>query len=215
MAQSVGRTCFWVAMILWVTAPGLAYAQHDWWKCRGGTDSRPKERKASADQERRLSDFGLGIFSPELPGYGAEFTTFSRTDLTRRFGPPLSTESTERRPRGATEPMEILTNWQYRGFKIVTVASKSNPDALTVERGEVFDAKVALRHGVRVGQPIDLWVRQFGRPGCRNGHLVYRGEHRFACGRDKASTCVSTYRIELFLDGAGRVRLIAWDHPVL
>jgi hypothetical protein len=186
-----------------------------WWKCRGDTYSTPEERSVTTDQQRRLEDLGLGIFSPELPGYGPEFTNFSSADLTRRFGRPLSSESREKRPYDPGDPMEILTRWEYRGLRIVTVASKPKPDVLRVERGEVFDANIALRHGVRIGQSIDLWAKQFGRADCSHGHPVYQGEHYFQCGRDKTISCVSTYRIELFLDGSGKVRRMAWDHPML
>jgi hypothetical protein len=198
---------------------GSCYAdrpQEAWWKCvEGDTYSTPQERDVTEEQLRRLEDLGLGIFSPELPGYGPEFTNFSSADLTRRFGRPLSSESRERRPYDPGDPMEILTRWEYRGLRIVTVASKPKPDVLRVDRGEVFEANIALRHGVRIGQSIDLWEKQFGRANCSRGHPVYEGQYYFGCGRDKTISCVSTYRIELFLDGSGKVQRMAWDHPML
>jgi hypothetical protein len=66
-----------------------------------------------------------------------------------------------------------------------------------------------------VGQPIERWVRQFGRPNCGERHLVYDGEAYFACGENKDVPCVATYRIELFLDDSGRVRRMQWSHPML
>lgn len=234
MKRNAGRTCLGISMVLWAMTLGPALAQTErncdpraglvdasclperpqavWWKCEGDTYSTPKERDVTEEQLRRLEDLGLGIFLPELPGYGPEFTTFSSADLTRRFGRSLSSESREKRPYDPNDPMEILTRWEYRGLRIVTVASKPKPDVLRVERGEVFEANIALRHGVRIGQSIDLWEKQFGRANCSKGHPVYEGERYFACG---SVSCVSTYRIELFLDGSGKVQRMAWDHPML
>lgn len=186
-----------------------------WWTCDADTYSTPQDRQVTAEQQRRLENFGLGIFSPALPGYGPQDFKFTRSALIKRFGQPLSTRSRERSPYDPTDPMEIVTTWEYRGFRITTVASKPHPDVFQLEEGEVFDAKVALRHGVRIDQPIHLWTRQFGRPNCSQQHPVYDGEYYFACGKNRDVSCVATYRIELFLDDAGRVQRMRWSHPML
>lgn len=190
-----------------------------WWTCESNTYDK---QHATPEQQRRLENFGLGIFSPALPGYGPQDSKFTRSDLVKRFGQPLSTRSEERRPYDPYDPMEILTSWEYRGFRIVTVASKPSPDVFWLEEGEIFDANVSLRDGVRIGQSIDRWTRQFGQPNCSQGvppfsqrHLVYDGQYYFACGKDKDVSCVATYQIELFLDGSGKVQRMRWSHPML
>ena len=47
------------------------------------------------------------------------------------------------------------------------------------------------------------------------GHPVYDGEYYFACGKNKDVSCVATYQIELFVDGAGNVQRMKWSHPML
>jgi hypothetical protein len=228
------------ATILFVTVacPALAAAQRNcdpraglvdgscvvvrpvpWWKCEDNTYDK---QRGNPEQQRRLENFGLGIFSPELPGYGPQDFKFTRSALIKRFGQPLTTSSKERQPYDPSDPTEILTSWEYRGFRIVTVASKPSPDVLWLEEGEIFDAKVSLQYGVRIGQSIDRWTRQFGQPDCRQGipphsqrHVEYAGQYYFACGKDKDMPCVATYQIELYPDGAGRVQRIRWSHPML
>jgi len=193
-----------------------------WWTCDEDTYLTPEDRRVSAQQLRRLEDFGLGIFSPALPGYGRQDSKFTRSDLIKRFGPPLSTRSVERLPYDPSTPMEVVTAWEYSGFRITTVASKPNPEELWIDEGEIFDATVSLRYGVRIGQSIQQWARQFGRPNCIQGvppfsqrHLVYDGQYYFACGKDKSVPCVATYQIELYLDGSGKVNSMRWSHPML
>jgi hypothetical protein len=186
-----------------------------WWTCDADTYSTPQERQVTAEQQRRLEDFGLRIFSPALPGYGPQDFRFTRSAVIKRFGHPLSTRSRERLPYDPTDPMEIITTWEFSGFRITTVAGKPHPDVFQLDEGEAFDAKVPLRHGVRIGQSIDRWTRQFGRPNCSRGHPVYDGEYYFACGKNKDVSCVATYQIELFVDGAGKVQRMKWSHPML
>ena len=226
-----------IAMILLVAVSGPVLAQEErncdpqaglvdgschvepprppWWTCDEDTYSTPQDRQVTAQQQHRLENFSLGIFSPALPGYGPQDSKFTRSDLIKRFGQPLSTRSKERRPYNPYDPMEILTSWEYQGFRIVTVASKPSPEVFWLEEGEVFDAKISLRYGVRVGQSINRWVQQFGRPNCSQRHPVYDGQYYFACGRDLDFSCVATYQIELFLDGSGKVQRMRWSHPLL
>ena len=203
---------------------GSCYARPDrpWWTCDENTYLTPQDRLVTEEQQRRLETFGLGIFSPALPGYGSQDAKFTRGDLIKRFGQPLSTRSAERKPYDPTDPMEVVTTWEYRGLSITTVASKPYPDVLWLDQGEIFDARVSLRYGVRVGQSIHQWARQFGRPNCNLGvpphsqrHLVYDGQYYFACGQDKNVSCVATYQIELYLDASGKVQRMRWSHPML
>ncbi len=193
-----------------------------WWICDETTYSTPQDRKVTEAQQRRLEKFGLTIFSPALPGYGLQNSRFTRADLMKRFGQPLSTKSAERLPYDPSDPVEVVTTWEYRGLRLTTVASKPHPDVLWIDQGEVFDASVPLLYGVRIGQSIGQWTRQFGRPNCNVGvpphsqpHWVYGGEYYFACGRDKKVSCVATYRIELYLDASGKVQRMKWSHPML
>ena len=195
--------------------------QSIWWTCGG----HPRqEQRATAKQREHLEKFGLGIFFPELPNYGLEHSSaILRNDLIKRFGKPLNTSSKERLAYDPGDPMEIVTTWEYRGFRITTVASKPKPDEFGIEQGEIYDASISLRYGVRIGQPIDQWAKQFGRPSCREEGLVngkeyrlnYSGEHFFACGENKDMPCVSTYDIDLVLDASGKVQRIWWSHPML
>ena len=180
-----------------------------WWTCSENTNLTPQDLQVTAEQQRRLDDFGLSIFSPALPGYGRQDSKFTRSDLIKRFGQPLSTRSKERSPHDPTDPTEIVTTWEYRGFRITTVASKPKPELFWLDEGEIFDAKVSLRYGVRVGQSIHRWVKQFGRPNCNQGvprlsqrHLVYDRQYYSA-------------QIELYLDGSGKVQRMRWSYPMM
>jgi len=193
-----------------------------WWTCGENTYLTSEDRRVSDQQKRRLEDFGLGIFFPALPGYGPQDSKFTRSALMKRFGRPLRTRSGERLPYDPSDPIEIATTWEYRGFRITTVARRPNPEVLWLDEGEIFDSKIPLRYGVRVGQPIHQWTQRFGRPNCNLGvpphsqrHLVYDGEYYFACGEDKDVSCVATYQVELYLDGSGRVQRMRWSHPML
>jgi len=86
--------------------------------------------------------------------------------------------------------------------------------------GEVFDAKVSVGHGVRVGQSIEQWERQFGRPTCRPEQVSPFGRERFAyeweasyfaCNEDKAYPCAGAYEVELHIDGSGTVTRMTWS----
>jgi len=88
---------------------------------------------------------------------------------------------------------------------------------LWVEGGEVFDAKVPLGQGVAVGQSIEQWPRQFGRPDCLPGYAPYkpgRFEYLweasyFACTEN--NTCGGAYRMELQIDAVGKVVRVTWS----
>jgi len=178
-------------------------------------DFTPAETDITPAQKRALEDFALSIFAPELPGYGTEAHSVSRRDLLARFGRPTAAASRERAPHDPTDPTEIVTQWEFPGLRITTIASQPRPDVFQIERGEVFDAKVALRQGLRIGQPLALWVRKLGLPTCSNGRWAYSGEHYFACGAKKDISCVATYQVDLVLDPARKVERIKWSHPML
>lgn len=201
-----------------VTTAGSCHAQptRQSMMCDEERNMTPRELESSQQQLRRLRNFALGVFSPGLPGYDLREAWFSRADLIKRFGQPLRTKSREVSPYDPSDPIEIETTWEYRGFRIVTAASKPRPDNFQLREGEVFDARVSLRYGVRVGQPIELWMRQFGRPitFCSE-HLNYEGEYYFQCGKNNRMSCVATYLIQLFLDDSGKVQSMRWSHPML
>ena len=97
--------------------------------------------------------------------------SFSRSDLIKSFGQPLETRSKKvmTRPQDPSDKpvLMVITTWEYPGFRIITTAEDSSPGVLWITEGEVHDAKVSLGHVVRVGQSIEQWERQFGRPTCR------------------------------------------------
>jgi hypothetical protein len=100
-----------------------------WWKC---DEWPPEERQVpTAEQQHRLLKFAVGIFSPELPGDYS--SAIPRKVLETRFGQPLSTRSKERLAYDPGDPMEIVTTWEYREYRITTVASKPKPDELSIE----------------------------------------------------------------------------------
>jgi hypothetical protein len=195
-----------------------------WWKCEGWP---PEDRQQiTAEEKHRLETFALEIFSPKLPGYGPGYSSaIPRNVLIKRFGQPLSTKSIERNAYDPGDPMEIVTTWEYPGFRITTIASKPKPDMLGIEWGQIFGANVSLRYGVRIGQPIDRWVKQFGQPKCSEGHsanekeihLVYEqeGELFIPSIEDKSMSLLETYQIDLFLDGSGKVKRLSWSHPMM
>jgi hypothetical protein len=180
-----------------------------WWTCSENTYLTPQELQVTAEQQRRLDEFGLSIFSPALPGYRRQDSRFTRSDLIKRFGQPLSTRSKERLPYDPTDPMEIVTTWEYRGFRITTVASKPNPEVFWLDEGEIFDARVSLRYGVRVGQSIHRWVKQFGRPNCSEGVPQHGQRHLFYDSQYYSA------QIELYLDPSGKVQRMRWSYPMM
>jgi hypothetical protein len=189
-----------------------------WWKC---DEWPPEERQVpTEEQKQRLLKFAVGIFSPEVPGDYS--SSVPRNVLIKRFGQPASTSSTERLAYDPGDPMEIVTNWEYRGFKITTVASKPKPDELSIEKGEIFGEEVSLLYGVRVGQPIDRWVQQFGRPKCgesqganaKEYHLNYEPDEENFIPCDVGS-CLVNYSIGLILDVSGKVKRMYWSYPMM
>jgi len=192
--------------------------QGPWWKCDGDYPEPP----ATPDQKRRLEEFGLDRFSPKAPGPDRMDESFSRSDLTKSFGQPLRTRSTKvmTRPQDPSDKpvLQEITTWEYPGFTIITVADASSPDVLLIDEGEVLDAKVSLGHGVGVGQSIERWERQFGRPGCHSQeeppfrHFAYRWEASyFACSEDKTYGCAGAYEMKLYIDTSGRVMRMKWS----
>jgi hypothetical protein len=103
---------------------------------------------------------------------GNPSSAISHKTLLKHFGQPLNVSTNERLAYDPGDPMEIITNWKYRGFRITTIASKPKPDDLVIEEGEISGANVSLLFGVRVGQPIDQWVKIFGRPKCSESHVA-------------------------------------------
>ena len=190
-----------------------------WWKCQGDNDDGPPR---TPDQQRRLEDFGLDRFSPKAPGPNRTDQRLSRGDLMKRFGQPLRTSS-KKIPRDRQDPydkaLRIITTWEYPGFRIVTAAEESSPNVLWIESGEFFDAKISLDHAVGVGQSIEQWERQFGRPQCRmdeepplRRHFQYEWEASyFACTEDKTYRCQGAYQMELYIDASGKVVRMTWS----
>ena len=193
--------------------------QGPWWKCEGDYSGPPR----TPDQQRRLEDFGLDRFSPKFPDPDRMDDKLSRSDLIKWFGRPLRTNS-RNIPRDPRDPYDKViwevTTWEYSGFRITTAADESNPDEVWIQGGEVFDAKVSVGHGVRVGQSIEQWERQFGRPTCRPEQVSPFGRERFAyeweasyfaCNEDKAYPCAGAYEVELHIDGSGTVTRMTWS----
>jgi hypothetical protein len=191
-----------------------------WWQCKKDTYYK---QPVTPEQQQRLENFGLDLFSPKASASDRVDRTLSRSDLIKRFGRPLGTRS-KKVPRNQQDPYDKgiweVTTWEYPGFRITTAADESTPDTVWIEDGEVFDAKVSFGHGVRVGQSIERWARQFGRPECRDGvppfsqdRLAYQWESNyFACTEDKAYRCAGAYQVELYLDASGEVRRMTWSH---
>jgi len=193
--------------------------QGPWWKCEGDYSGPPR----TPDQQRRLEDFGLDRFSPKAPGPDRMDESFSRSDLIKSFGQPLRTRS-KKVLRDPQDPYDkallVITTWEYPGFRIITAADESSPGVLWIDGGEVLDAKVSLGHGVGVGQSIEQWERQFGRPTCRpeqvppfrRERFAYEWEASyFACTEDKTYPCAGAYEVELHIDGSGRVTRMTWS----
>ncbi len=154
------------------------------------------------------------LFVSIEPGYGPNGPKISRSDLVSRFGQPASTESKEvsRDPRDPTDTeLWILTTWEYPGLRITTLGEKVSPGRFWVDEGEISGTKAPLPYGVRVGQSIDRWRRQFGQPNCIDGRPTY--ESHFPHGEELWFFGPPYYQVVLFVDGAGKVQRIRWDHP--
>lgn len=113
--------------------------------------------------------------------------------------------------------MEVISIWEYSGMILTTGASKPKPNVLWMERIEIFDAKIALQFGLRVGQPLDRWVRLFGPPGFSKEKpcAAYHGEYYFSCGPEKDMPCVATYSVDVLLDNSKRVQRISFSSGML
>ena len=164
-----------------------------WWKCQGDAIAEVPPR--TSEQERQLEEFASNRFSPKELG-----KTFSRSQLVKWYGRPsgISSKKVLRDPQDPNDKAKVIvTTWEYPGLTIVTRAEESSPDALWITGGEVSDARVSLSHGVAVGQSIEHWERQFGRPQCGSGRLEYEWEGNYVVGLD--------------LDGLGQVLRVTWS----
>lgn len=183
-------------------------AQTPWWTCQ--YDEEPKPR--TPEQQRRLENFSRDRFSLKASGSDRRDAVFSRSDLVRVFGPPLDV-ARKKVPRDPQDPtdktLRIATTWKYRGLTIVTVAEESSPDRLSISEGDVYDAGIVLGSGVGVGQPIDQWERQFGRPRCTVAEMSelsqYNGRHAFEYGwEDRVG------EMRIITDASGKVVRVTW-----
>lgn len=196
--------------------PCVAKPAPIWWQC--GWDSPEEAPAITKEQEQRLTKFAFGIFSPALTD--VQTPRIPRETLLTILGTPISTSVTEKDPYDPTTPKEIVTIWEYSGFSITTVASKPKPDQLFVEMGTVTGTHVPLLFGLYIGQPIDQWTQQFGKPVCNRQQssdnkefsLLYDNTISVPC---KIGTCVASYRIELLLDDSGKVKRLHWSYPML
>ncbi len=200
---------------------GSCYARPDppWWTCE---DDRYREKEVNPDQQKRLDAFALRLFTPKPQGPDEMNRYFPRSELVKRFGTPTGSKSKKVRasPQDPTDDtIWAMTTWEFPGFRIATRAEEPGSDALSIEEGEIFDASVSMRDGLRIGQSIDRWVDRFGRPECRmrqiapfgRDHVAYKwNASYFACTADKTYPCEGAYRIELYLDAAGQVKRMKW-----
>lgn len=196
--------------------PCVAQPAPFWWQC--GQSSPEDQSPSTTEQEQRLTKFAFGIFSSAITD--AQSPKIPRKTLLTLLGTPISTKETERNPYDPGDPTEIVTTWEYSGFNITTVASKPKPDQLSIEMGTVTGTDVPLLFRLRIGQSIDRWIYQFGKPVCEHEQssdnkefsLVYHKTISVPC---KIGSCVATYRIELLLDGSGKVKRLHWSYPML
>ncbi|HZR69101.1 MAG TPA: hypothetical protein VFB01_08590 [Burkholderiales bacterium] len=181
-------------------------AQSPWWTCASG--EQPKSR--TADEERRLQEFGRDRFTLKDPGSGRRDEVFSRRELIGRLGAPAGTRS-EKIPADYQErpPKAFLieTTWSYPGFRIITHADESAPDRLSIWAAEVSDAKAPLGAGVGLGQSIDEWVPRFGRPFC-GGPEVVAGVARYKLEYEWGGQ----QQLDVHVDASGKVVHVAWTY---
>jgi len=207
------RLCTGLIVALLVASSALAQqggVEEPWWRCSCTADC-PLTPLRTPDQQRRLEDFGRDRFIP-APGPDRADRTFPPSELIARFGPPLRTRSEKIRevPQDPDDKsLLVVTTWEYRGFRIVTQAAESEPDLLWMESGEAFDEKLSLGHGVGLGQPIEQWERQFGRPNCGPAHsVVYKWD---VCPTE--DDCSLDFQVLLRLDTSGKVEHMEWSGP--
>jgi len=186
-----------------------------WWTCEEDTQLNSRQREVTAAQQQRLEKLSLTLFASTVPDYRPDAPGASRSDMIALFGQPVGTmsEILPLDPLGDPSETErwIRITWKFAGVAITTIGPQSDPDRFWVDSGEISGAKVSLPYGVRVGQPVDRWKRQFGQPNCIYGHPTY--ESHFPYGEDAGLFGPPLYQIVLFVDKAGKVRRISWDHP--
>jgi hypothetical protein len=185
-----------------------------WWKCEDETRLTSPERGVNPEQRQRIEQLSLTLFASRIPDYGPGAPKSSRSDLISRFGPPVSTKSEEvpNDPRDPSDTARLIrTTWEYRGLQIITFGELASPDQFWVDEGEISDGRVPLPYGLRIGQSISRWKRQLGQPNCIQGRPTY--ESHFGDGEDNWSFNPPLYQVVLFVDDAGTVRRIRWDHP--
>jgi hypothetical protein len=186
-----------------------------WWECGGenlGANVTP-------EQQRRLVASGRERFSL-TPGDGPGRRWYSAADVLKRFGKPDLTRNDTVVFRAMTpdekDHVILVTSWDYPGFRILTGAAPARPAVLWIRSVEVFDARVALLHGLRVGQSIDQWERELGRPECdelvsgRSSALSdsWTADY-FACAPGE-SCREENYNLALEIDAGGAVTKVIW-----
>ncbi len=183
-------------------------AQSPWWTCV----NREQPKFRTPEQQRRLQEFARDRFTLKDPGSGRRDEVFSRRELIRRLGSPVDTRS-EKIPADLQDRTSnkflVETTWNYPGFRIITHADESTPDRLSIWEAEVSDAKTPLGTGVGLGQSIDEWARQFGRPYC-GGPVGMPPNVRYGLLFDLDSL----HMIDVHVDASGKIVHVTWSNVI-
>ena len=196
----------------------------------GGTSSRaePQHQKIekkghvpgrTPDHRARLDALGWEIFEPKIPSFDYHYFRVKSQELFNRFGEPVirSSRKVQHRDPGPNDPpyFEVIT-WQFPGMLIEVGAypPSETPDLVWLRRVEISSPTYALKHGLRVDQPVSAFISLLGKPN-RQDHqkMEYLIEDWIEL---ENRTHIATYQIRLFLDNNANVQtvLFTWESAI-
>lgn len=163
-----------------------------------------------------LDSFGYEILSDAIEELAKRGQYIYSQDLIKHFGKP-AIKSFE--PSPFLDPDPGIPNaetivWEYPGMLLKVSAYPPVPEHLPqrvyVERVEISSPAYKLKHGLRIGQPYQVYINLLGPPNEQTlDKIEYRVDDRWM-DKDENEIDYVSYQIVMAMDEKGIVRKITW-----
>lgn len=190
-----------------------AERQHQQIERKGRVPGRTLEHRA------RLDALGWEIFEPKIPSFEYHYFRVKSQELFNRFGEPVIRSSRKvphRDPHPDYPPYFQVIAWQFSGMLLEVGAYPPSeiPELVWLRRVEISSPKYALKHGLRIGQPVSSFISLLGNPNRQNDQkMEYLIEDWIEL---ENGTHIETYQIRLFSDDKDNVKtmLFTWESAI-